>query len=138
MYPLDVWCKISCVKDNQSCIFENNCPHRKMFLRSFKRKQVLAIHRHAKKNGRHDVESRRESYIPYSELLNLARTYMHEGFRCYYCGRSMSIGIPNSKDTCSLDHRAPIANGGANEIENIVLCCERCNIKKGVSDNYGK
>lgn len=91
------------------------------------------MRRHAKRNG-HPSE---KSYIPYSELINLAKLYLDVGFPCYYCGVSMSIGIPNALDTCSIDHRKSIFNGGKNTIANIVLCCEECNMKKGKCDYYG-
>jgi hypothetical protein len=133
MYPSNVWCKLSCIVDKQTCVFENACGNRKLFLRSFKRKQSQSMYRHAKHNG---SASRHDSWIPYPELISLARIYLREGFPCYYCGRTMSIGIPNAPDTCSIDHRKPICNGGENSIANIVLCCEECNMRKGECDYY--
>ena len=132
MYPSDIFCRLSCIKNNQMCVFENACGHRRLFLRSFKRKQTQSMHRHTKHNGHG-----RNSYIPYSELISLAKVYLREGFPCYYCGKKMSIGIPNSLDTCSIDHKKPISYGGENSLNNIVLCCEECNMKKGNCDYNG-
>jgi len=133
LYPSDVWCYLSCIKDNQTCIFENACGFRRMFLRSFKRKQIQSMRRHAKRNG----HSKEKSYIPYFELINLAKLYLKVGFPCYYCGEKMSIGISNAMDTCSIDHKKSISNGGENSIANIVLCCEGCNMKKGENNYHG-
>lgn len=132
MYPSEIWCKLSCIKDNQTCIFEKSCGYRRTFLRSFKRKQTQSMHRHAKKNGHSQ-----NNYIPYSELISLAKIYLREGFPCYYCGEVMSIGVPNAFDSCSIEHKKAIANGGSNSLDNIVLCCERCNMRKGESDYRG-
>jgi len=88
--------------------------------------------RHAKRNGNPD--SRHESYISYSELVSLAKVYLQTNFVCYYCGMTMSIGILNAPNSCTVDHKKPIVNGGDNSIANIVLCCEKCNLKKGEYD----
>jgi len=140
MFPSEVWCLMSCVKDQQTCVFENACGYRKQFLRSFKRKQHQSMKRHSKRNGfPHDpYDPRHESYIPYDELLSLAQIYLREGFKCYYCGKVMCIGEPNAKNGCSVDHKKPITNGGSNSLDNIVLCCEGCNVRKGERENYGK
>lgn len=72
-----------------------------------------------------------DGYIPYEDIVSLSKVYLKTGFKCYYCGKKMSIGISNAPDTCSIDHRIPIVNGGINSLHNLVLCCEECNILKG-------
>jgi 5-methylcytosine-specific restriction endonuclease McrA len=132
MYPTDIWCKLFCIKDNQTCIFENACGNRRMFLRSFRRKQVQSMRRHVKRNGNYN--DKEQSYIPYSELIDLAKIYLRVGFVCWYCGKKMEVGIRNAPASCTIDHRKPISRGGSNSLDNIVLCCEECNIKKGKGD----
>ena len=134
MYPSNIWCKLTCIKDNQTCIFENSCGYRKTFLRAFRRKQSTSMRRHGKWNG----NEKEESYIPYHELITLAKKYLTDGFCCHYCGKPMGFGIPNSMDTCTIDHIKSIVRGGSNAIDNIVLCCEWCNIQKGGNDFYWK
>jgi 5-methylcytosine-specific restriction endonuclease McrA len=43
---------------------------------------------------------------------------------CYWCGRPLNV--PSS----TLDHRVPLAKGGTNRRENLVLCCDPCNQAK--------
>lgn len=50
-----------------------------------------------------------------------------DGFRCRYCG-SGGEGI-----TLHLDHSLAVANGGSNDIENLVTACADCNLGKGVT-----
>jgi 5-methylcytosine-specific restriction endonuclease McrA len=64
-------------------------------------------------------------------LIGLSKEYLRVGFLCYYCKTKMSIGIANSPDTCTVDHCISIGKGGDNTINNLVLCCEDCNRKKG-------
>ena len=62
--------------------------------------------------------------------------------KCFYCGCPMRtakdfngpifIEYPYLEDDyCTLDHVVPLSRGGKHEIENIVLACRKCNIKKG-------
>jgi len=44
----------------------------------------------------------------------------YEG-RCAYCGE---------RGLLQVDHRTPLARGGANTIDNILPACGRCNLKK--------
>jgi 5-methylcytosine-specific restriction endonuclease McrA len=48
---------------------------------------------------------------------------------CYFCGGHINTG--SRKDNLHADHYDPIANGGKNEVFNIVLTCPSCNITKG-------
>jgi 5-methylcytosine-specific restriction endonuclease McrA len=132
MYPSKTWCKISCISNRDSCVFENACGHRKKFLRVFKRKQHQSMRRHSDYNG----HTRSESYIPYQDMMALAKAYLQKGFKCFYCNEEMCIGNDNSHDSCTVDHKKPISRGGSNSIDNLVLCCEACNITKGGNEFY--
>jgi len=46
--------------------------------------------------------------------------------RCSYCRSPQAIGVP-----MVLDHVVPLAAGGASSIDNLCLCCYRCNEFKG-------
>lgn len=47
--------------------------------------------------------------------------------KCVYCGKQLTLG---TFDAC-IDHVVPIAKGGNNEDNNLVMACRRCNCKKG-------
>ena len=51
-------------------------------------------------------------------------------FQCIYCRGPLTMkGTGVTRAT--LDHRVPLARGGSNGRENLVVCCQRCNNKKG-------
>lgn len=67
-----------------------------------------------------------------------------DGKKCHYCGREVlsSDEIPNfsvlaytkgmyPKNLATVDHVIPLSKGGANDLENMVVCCRECNTKKG-------
>lgn len=49
------------------------------------------------------------------------------GNQCFYCTRHFEEDDPLR----TLDHLTPLARGGSNLIENLVLCCRKCNNAKG-------
>ena len=49
--------------------------------------------------------------------------FAREGFQCFYCHKPASHWF-------GLDHRLPLALGGDNVIENVVLSCHQCNVRK--------
>lgn len=51
--------------------------------------------------------------------------------KCYWC--DTVINTKNSK-SYHLDHYIPLAKGGENSIQNIVLSCPSCNLSKGAKD----
>lgn len=54
-----------------------------------------------------------------------------ERIECHYCGRRMFWY------SMTLDHVIPRTAGGTDELSNLLLCCKRCNNKKG-SRSYGE
>lgn len=58
------------------------------------------------------------------------RLYMRHGGRCFYCHQQLSLnhGLPNS---VTRDHRIARARGGALVDNNVVACCQDCNVRKG-------
>lgn len=47
--------------------------------------------------------------------------------KCVYCGKRLTLG---TFDAC-IDHIIPIAKGGNNEDDNLVVACRKCNSSKG-------
>ena len=124
--PCDTWCGMKCIRDNQTCVFENACAYRKSMIRSLMTKQRRMVGRYRQRNGTY------EGYIPVSELVALSRVYLKTGFVCWYCGEKMFIraGYGSGIKMFTADHRQQLGDGGNNRIENIVFCCYECNSEK--------
>lgn len=53
--------------------------------------------------------------------------YQEQNGLCAYCGVRIMWGIPYD---VHLDHVTPLSRGGSNWIDNILLCCQPCNLSK--------
>lgn len=53
--------------------------------------------------------------------------FKRDGFVCQYCGAT-----PNDAPL-QIDHITPVAEGGTNDIDNLVTACQPCNIGKGAT-----
>ncbi|OCL96492.1 HNH endonuclease [Aliarcobacter thereius] len=42
--------------------------------------------------------------------------------KCEYCG------IELYERTAMVDHKIPLSKGGSSDIENLAICCQKCNI----------
>ena len=51
--------------------------------------------------------------------------FKRDRFTCQYCGRSAPDAV------LEIDHINPVANGGDNDILNLVTACKECNRGKG-------
>lgn len=54
--------------------------------------------------------------------------FKRDGFACQYCGAK-----PSETVLLEIDHIRPIADGGTNEIDNLVIACYDCNRGKGAA-----
>ncbi|MBN3032659.1 MAG: HNH endonuclease [Candidatus Saganbacteria bacterium] len=62
--------------------------------------------------------------VPYHEVvLSRKNIFLRDNHTCQYCGRT------NTELT--LDHVVPKSRGGEESWSNLVVCCPRCNSKKG-------
>jgi 5-methylcytosine-specific restriction endonuclease McrA len=61
------------------------------------------------------------------DVDDVARLFEVQKGKCAYCRRSLKNGF-------HIDHIVPLANGGTNWPDNLQLCCERCNCRKGAKD----
>lgn len=61
---------------------------------------------------------------PISKKLRF-EVFKRDGFVCQYCGAHPPGSILH------VDHIHPVADGGKNEIDNLVTSCEACNLGKG-------
>lgn len=61
--------------------------------------------------------------------LKRERIHKNSEYKCVYCGKSLEEMI--FYKTYTIDHKIPIAKGGGNEEENLVISCRSCNSRKG-------
>ena len=54
------------------------------------------------------------------------------GARCHYCNRTGHLDMGPDERAWWIDHMKPIARGGPDTEDNLVLACKRCNLAKGV------
>lgn len=67
---------------------------------------------------------------PFGELQRRAIIVAHK-FTCFYCNReSRSYRAGPGGKPWHIDHHTPLARGGTNEPENLVLACASCNTRK--------
>lgn len=55
----------------------------------------------------------------------LKRAFELHGGNCFYCGKKVGA------DEFTLDHAEPAALGGTGDIQNLLIACRPCNVKKG-------
>src|SRR5579872_4830176 len=51
--------------------------------------------------------------------------FKRDSFKCQYCGRVSPDVLLH------VDHIKPVAEGGANELVNLITACQACNLGKG-------
>ena len=74
----------------------------------------------------HDHRSRaRKDGTAINYSLRDVRQLLADHPLCEYCRLPLSFAV-------SLDHRTPIGRGGRHAIDNLAVCCSRCNAMKGV------
>ena len=62
--------------------------------------------------------------IPYKEIPLTRRNLMYrDQYKCQYCATKTA--------SLTVDHVIPRSRGGTDAWENVVACCQRCNVKKG-------
>jgi 5-methylcytosine-specific restriction endonuclease McrA len=68
------------------------------------------------------------------EWVKKAVLYRDRG-ACGACNKDVSglICIGNQKN---FDHIVPLAQGGMNDVTNVQLLCEECNLKKGHANSF--
>lgn len=67
------------------------------------------------------------------------KTLARDGHKCAQCGADVSAAVDTGfasarVDGAEVDHRIPIALGGADEAENAQVLCVRCHKRKTKSD----
>lgn len=66
-----------------------------------------------------------DGHLSRRKRSRLRRLLWSDRPRCFYCDRFMT------EHGATLDHLVPVARGGSQRADNLVLCCRDCNAAKG-------
>lgn len=70
------------------------------------------------------IRLRRYVSLPYKEIPLTRRNLMYrDHYSCQYCG--------TKTNDLTIDHVIPKSKGGTDSWDNVIACCQRCNVKKG-------
>jgi 5-methylcytosine-specific restriction endonuclease McrA len=72
---------------------------------------------------------KRRPFKPSQKLKKLV--WQKTGGLCFYCGCKLLPYGSNEPDLFTIDHVAPMRNGGDDNLDNLVPSCSRCNRSKG-------
>ena len=76
-----------------------------------------------------DIAKRRFAMNADPKLAKLLRE--RDGDNCRYCGKIVNWSDRKGPNGGTYDHITPIASGGKDRMENLVVCCRSCNSRKG-------
>jgi uncharacterized protein len=59
--------------------------------------------------------------------------------KCLHCGKKLVVRDDGrAMGAATLEHVWPTAQGGTNEVENLAVACESCNVEKGARHDHGR
>jgi len=113
---------------NTSFVPINICSWKRAIILLFKEKADPMDESHVKINNKYKlpqvIKLRRYVPMPYTHIvLTRKNVYLRDNYICQYCGKSRA--------SLTIDHIIPKSKGGSDDWENIVVCCMRCNNRKG-------
>ena len=126
MYLSGMLCRVECITEGKSCVFYRSCGPRAAFIKGMITRRKISKWRYRR------VNNGEKSLDPLEQYFRLLKVYLLTGFKCWYCGCDMSFmaGSPVPKDHYTFDHRIPLCEGGSNLMDNMVICCWKCNQEK--------
>jgi 5-methylcytosine-specific restriction endonuclease McrA len=68
--------------------------------------------------------------INYTQIENMVRDSLANGFQCPICKVTMAINSGQTEiesPVYSIEHIVPLSKGGENAIDNLTICCRKCN-----------
>lgn len=80
--------------------------------------------------------ARRRGQFGRIQTGDLIKLIVKQKSRCFYCGRLVKFYDDNhdKEDAVSFDHVIPMARGGSNTPDNLVMCCVGCNRERNHQD----
>jgi 5-methylcytosine-specific restriction endonuclease McrA len=126
--PFDHLCGMQCVVGSQRCPAYDVCPLNKILITGIFKRFTNCCQRELNK-GNHIS-------LAYNDLEKMVRWNILQGFRCPVCGETMEInnGQSDSMLIYTVEHVKPMGKGGSNTIDNIIICCRKCNYKNNEKD----
>lgn len=100
-------------------------------------KKTMNIHpalQHMYKNRRKSKKRKnRMCFVRKKARKHLPELIKKYNNRCYLCNIELKYGKPgiDFHNKRTIDHIIPIYKGGTSSIDNLALCCSRCNTDKG-------
>jgi 5-methylcytosine-specific restriction endonuclease McrA len=112
-----------------STILVLNSSYEPLHFTNWKRAIILLFKEKAKLISKRVIRLVNFVRIPFTRLADQTPTrnmiYKRDGHSCQYCGSTRNLTI---------DHVIPRSRGGQDTWENLVSCCDKCNVSKG--DKY--
>jgi 5-methylcytosine-specific restriction endonuclease McrA len=112
-----------------STILVLNSSYEPLHFTNWKRAIILLFKEKAKLISKRVIRLVNFVRIPFTRLADQTPTrnmiYKRDGHSCQYCGSTRNLTI---------DHVIPRSKGGQDTWENLVSCCDKCNVSKG--DKY--
>jgi 5-methylcytosine-specific restriction endonuclease McrA len=75
------------------------------------------------------IAARRRALRNDPDLYQKLKT--RDGLSCRYCGDAVNFSARRGPKSGTYDHVVPVVQGGVDGIDNLVVCCQACNLKKG-------
>jgi len=127
--PTDYLCSLQCVVDNWRCPAFEVCPVNKDLTKTIFMRYYNCCRRALKYNNM--------IILDYKQIENIVRVSLANGFKCPTCGVVMAVNNGQTEvesHVYSIEHVLPLSKGGENTIENMTICCRKCNFENNVKD----
>lgn len=127
--PTDYLCGLRCIVDNWRCPAFEVCPANKDLTKTIVMRYHNCCRRYLKYNNM--------IMLAYKEIEDLVRESIVSGFKCPICGVTMAINNGQTdldSPVYSIEHVTPLAKGGESTIENLTICCRKCNYENNEKD----
>lgn len=123
--PIKNGCKLDC----KNCEYKNKCSFNGKIKQRIKKWVISTNKRTQYINKRYQYKIK---HLEYNDVEKVLRECLSNGCKCLYCGKEMIFPTvsKNNEYNLSLDHIKSMADGGTNEINNLLLCHSKCNKHK--------